>query len=172
MKSKSTTDICNESIFSVFFESHIKTLRNFILYKFGNSNHAEDVSQEAFIKLWQNCKDVPLEKAKSYIYTIANNSSLNIIAHEKVKLSYMKDFSGLDKTNQSPEFILEENQFKDKLLTAIENLNETQRIAFLMHRIDGKKYKEIAEELDISVKAVEKRIHLALLELRKNIDNL
>jgi len=55
------------------------------------------------------------------------------------------------------------------LLTAIQNLNETQRVAFLMHRIDKKKYAEIAEELNISVKAVEKRIHLALLQLRKKL---
>jgi RNA polymerase sigma-70 factor (ECF subfamily) len=40
-----------------------------------------------------------------------------------------------------------------------------------MHRIDGKKYAEIAEELNISVKAVEKRIHIALLELRKEFKN-
>ena len=54
---------------------------------------------------------------------------------------------------------------------AIQNLNETQRVAFLMHRIDGKKYAEIAAELEISVKAVEKRIHLALVELRKEFDH-
>jgi RNA polymerase sigma-70 factor (ECF subfamily) len=95
-----------------------------------------------------------------------------VIAHQKVVLQYEKDFSGFDKTNENPEFILEEKQFKNKLLKAIENLNETQRVAFLMHRIDGKKYSEIADELNISVKAVEKRIHLALLELRKEIDNL
>jgi RNA polymerase sigma-70 factor (family 1) len=172
MKTQPTTDVCNEFVFSNLFKSHVKQLRNFLLYKFGNSNHADDMMQEAFIKLWQNCKDVPLEKAKSYLYTIASNSSLNIIAHEKVKLTYQKNFSGLDKTTQSPEFILEEKQFKDKLLKAIDSLNETQRIAFLMHRIDGKKYKEIAEELNISVKAVEKRIHLALIELRKYIDNI
>ena len=40
-----------------------------------------------------------------------------------------------------------------------------------MHRIDGKKYAEIAEELNISVKAVEKRIHLALIEIKKEIKN-
>jgi DNA-directed RNA polymerase specialized sigma24 family protein len=41
-----------------------------------------------------------------------------------------------------------------------------------MHRIDGKKYAQIAEELNISVKAVEKRIHIAMTELRKEIDIL
>lgn len=172
MSTDSLSETCNEIVFSTFFKSHVKTLRNFLFYKFGNKEQAEDLTQEVFIKLWQNCASVPIEKAKSYIYTIANNSSLNEIAHKKVVLEYENNFSGLDKTYENPEFILEEKQFKNKLLTAIEDLNETQRVAFLMHRIDGKKYSEIAEELNISVKAVEKRIHIALVELRKKIDNL
>lgn len=170
MQNPSKSNTCDELIFSSFFKNHIKALRNFLYYKFGSKEQSEDLAQEAFIKLWQNCASVPLEKAKSYIYTIANNSSLNEIAHQKVVLQYEKNFSGIDKTNENPEYLLEEKQFQNKLLKAIESLNEKQRIAFLMHRIDGKKYSEIAEILDISVKAVEKRIHLALLSLRKQID--
>ncbi|WP_264522227.1 RNA polymerase sigma factor [Flavobacterium sp. N1994] len=170
MENPKNTGLCKETIFSDFFKKHAKPLRNHLLYKFGNQDQAEDLTQEAFIKLWQNCSEVPIEKAKSYIYTIATNSSLNVIAHEKVKLNYKNNNSHSDRSNQSPEFILEEQQFKDKLLIAIEKINENQRVAFLMHRIDGKKYAEIAEELNISVKAVEKRIHLALLELRKEFD--
>ena len=171
MSNNSISETCKENVFSDFFKNHAKNLRNYLLFKFGNQEQAEDMTQEAFIKLWQNCADVPIEKAKSYIYTIANNSSLNIVAHEKVKLNYQKNTIHQDRSNENPEFILEENQFKDKLLSAIERLNETQRVAFLMNRIDGKKYYEIAEELNISVKAVEKRIHLALIELRKEFKN-
>lgn len=170
MSTTKQPNTCDEIIFSEFFKSHIKALRNFLYYKFGNKNQAEDVAQDAFIKLWQNCASVPIDKAKSYIYTIANNSTLNEIAHQKVVLKYEKNFTGSDRTNESPEYLLEEKQFQTKLLKAIENLNEKQRIAFLMHRIDKKKYSEIAEALDISIKAVEKRIHLALLNLRKEID--
>ena len=170
MTNNSLSGTCNEIVFSNFFIKNVKSLRNFLFYKYGNKDQAEDLTQEAFIKLWQNCAAVPIEKAKSYLYTIANNSSLNEIKHQKVVLQYENNFTGLNKTNENPEFILEEKQFKDKLLKAIEDLNETQKIAFLMHRIDGKKYSEIAEELNISVKAVEKRIHLALVELRKTID--
>ena len=86
-------------------------------------------------------------------------------------LNFAKSSATKESTNESPEFLLEEEQFKTKLLQAIEKLNEKQRVAFLMHRIDGKKYAEIALELEISVKAVEKRIHLALLELRKEFEN-
>ena len=160
-------NICNEMVFTDFFKKHVKPLRNFLLYKFGNNAQAEDVAQTVFTKLWQNCTDVPLEKAKSYIYTIALNTSLNIISHKNVILEYEKNNPSHDRNHENPEFSLEEQEFKNKLYSAIENLPETQRIAFLMNRIDGKKYSEIAEELNISVKAVEKRIHLALLELRK-----
>lgn len=171
MSTAEISSICKEIVFSNFFKTHAKALRNYLYYKYGNQEQAEDVTQEAFIKLWQNCANVPLEKAKSYIYTIANNASLNVIAHQKVVLNYAKTSGASESTNESPEFILEEDEFKTKLLKAIENLNETQRVAFLMHRIDGKKYAEIATELDISVKAVEKRIHMALVELRKEFEH-
>ncbi|WP_395043749.1 RNA polymerase sigma factor [Flavobacterium sp.] len=171
MSSNLKSEVCKENVFSDFFKSHAKSLRNFLIYKFGNQEQAEDITQEAFIKLWQNCADVPIEKAKNYLYTIANNSSLNVIAHQKVVLYYKKHNNFNDRSNESPEFLLEEAQFKTKLLNAINRLNETQKVAFLMHRIDEKKYAQIAEELNISVKAVEKRIHLALLELRKEFEN-
>lgn len=165
------SNICEETTFASVFKSQAKQLRNFLFYKFKNLELAEDITQEAFLKLWQNCKEVPLEKVKSYLYTIANNTTLNALAHEKVVLTYANNHNSEDKTNQNPEYLLEEEQFKEKLLHAISKLNETQRIAFLMHRVDGKKYAEIAVILDISVKAVEKRIHLALVELRKEIEN-
>lgn len=166
------TGICEELTFSNFFKSHAKTLRNYLFYKFGNEEQAEDVTQEAFIKLWENCGTVPPEKAKSFLYTVANNTSLNHIAHQKVVLDFNKKSTTPVTDTQSPEFLMEEEQFKVKLQKAIAGLSEAQRSAFLLHRIDGKKYHEIAEILDISVKAVEKRIHGALQQLRKDIDNI
>lgn len=164
-------NICDENIFVAFYNSNVKSLRNFLLYKFQDENNADEATQEAFIKIWQNCSEIPIEKAKAYLYKVANNTSLNYISHKKIVLEYEKNHHLNSSTNENPEFVLEENEFKEKLLKAIQNLNETQRIAFLMHRIDGKKYSEIAEELGISIKAVEKRIHIALLELKKEIEN-
>ncbi|NHM06355.1 sigma-70 family RNA polymerase sigma factor [Flavobacterium sp. CYK-4] len=164
--------ICDENIFSTFFKTNARALRNYLYFKFGNEEQANDISQEAFIKLWENCQDVPPEKAKSFLYTVANNATLNQIAHQKVVLNYAQNKTSNTLNNQSPEFILEEQQFKDKLEKAIANLTEAQRTAFLLNRIEGKKYTEIAEMLDISVKAVEKRIHGALVSLRANIEQI
>jgi len=163
--------ICEELTFSNFFSQHAKTLRNYLFYKFGNQEQAEDVTQEAFIKLWENCVNVPPDKAKAFIYTVANNTTLNQIAHQKVVVEYAKK-SGTPKTDtQNPEFLMEEEQFKVRLQNAIANLSEAQRTAFLLNRIEGKKYHEIADMLEISIKAVEKRISGALQEIRKQIEN-
>jgi RNA polymerase sigma factor (sigma-70 family) len=170
MKNDLKSGICEELTFAAFFKSHAKLLRNYLFYKFGNEEQANDAAQEAFIKLWENCASVPPEKAKSFLYTVANNTTLNQIAHQKVVLEYSKNNTTSTTDKQSPEFLMEEEQFKAKLQWAISRLTEGQRSAFLLHRIDGKKYAEIAEILDISVKAVEKRIHGALLQLRKDID--
>jgi RNA polymerase sigma-70 factor (ECF subfamily) len=67
---------------------------------------------------------------------------------------------------------LESDEFKIKLENSIASLSEAQRTAFLLNRIEGMKYVEIAEHLQISVKAVEKRIHHALLVLREEIGNI
>lgn len=170
MKETNSNGICEELIFSVFFKANVKSLRNYLYFKFGNEEKANDITQDSFIKLWENCKKVPLEKAKSYLYTIANNASLNEIAHQKVVLKYAQNNPVYDKTNLNPEFLIEEKEFKQKLEKAIDKLTVGQRTAFLLHRIEGKKYQEIAMILDISVKAVEKRIHGALVSLRTEIE--
>lgn len=164
-------NVCKDSIYNKLFQSLSTSIYNFIYFKCGDSSQAEDLVQEAFIKLWENCAKVPQAKAKSFLYTVCNNSFLNEIAHKKVVLNYAEK-TGPNVNNQTPEFLLEEKEFETKLQKALANLTEGQRTAFLMNRIEGKKYREIAEILDISVKAVEKRMSQALESLRKDIKNI
>jgi len=127
---------------------------------------AEDISHDAFMKLWENCSKVGIDKAKSYLFTVANNLFLNKANRKKVILQFENSVKQKS-DNSDPHYIMQKNEFKDRLEKAISELPEIQRVVFLMNRIDKKKYREIAEELDISVKAVEKRMHLALSALRK-----
>jgi RNA polymerase sigma-70 factor (family 1) len=164
------SNVCQESVYNGIFKDTSKTIFNYIYYKFGNEEKAHDAVQEAFIKLWENCTKVPPKKAKSFLYTVANNLYLNVLKAEKVRLKYAD--KSLKTTNENPEFILEEKQFQEKLDTALESLPENQRATFLMNRIDGLKYTEIAELEGVSIKAIEKRMHLALKSLRKKIDGI
>ncbi len=163
-------NVCEESVFGSIFKATSKTVFNYIYYKFGNEEKAHDAVQEAFVKLWENCGKVSPQKAKSFVYTVANNTYLNVIKAEKVRLKYAD--KRLKTTNESPEYIMEENEFKEKLDRALGDLPENQRTTFLLNRIDGKKYAEIAEMEGVSVKAIEKRMHLALKTLREKIDGI
>ena len=164
-------NVCEEKLFAELFKKHAQELHNFIYYKYGEHISPRDKVQEAFIKLWDNCKKVPLQKAKSFLFTIANNLSLNQLKHDKVKLKFQQE-DHKSYTNQSPEFILEEKEYLQKYQKALANLTEPQRVAFLLNRVEGKKHKEIAELLGISRKAVEKRIYGALEKLRKEIEGI
>ncbi len=166
-----TKSVCDKKVFESIYNDHSKTLRNFIYYKCGDVQQAEDVVQEAFIKLWKNCAKVFVEKAKSFLYTVANNTFLNEVAHKKVVLQHQKSIKN-NSTSETPEFILEEKEFMMKLKNAIADLPEKQREVFLLSRIDNKKYSEIAEITGITIKAVEKRMSQALIVLRKKIGKI
>lgn len=163
-------NVCKEEVFSTLFQNHSKAIFRSIFYKFGNEEKAYDVVQEAFVKLWENCSKVPPLKAKSYVFTIANNKYLNVIKAEKVRMKYRH--LAKESTNESPEFLMEEQEFGEKLQAALNALPDNQRSTFLLNRIDGKKYAEIAEMEGVSVKAIEKRMHLALKSLREHIEGL
>jgi len=159
-------NVCEEQVFKTIFVEQAERLRNFMYYKTGNLQQAEDLMQDAFGKLWENCAKVLFDKAKSFLFTVANNLFLNQVEHQKVVLKFEHQGHS-QQSNLTPQFLLEEEEFKKRLESAISALPEGQRLVFLMNRIDKKKYREIAEELDISVKAVEKRMHKALVVLRK-----
>lgn len=171
MKKSIQDNICDEQIFSSLFHKYSEDLYRFLYYKFGELLNPRDKVQEAFIKLWENCGKTTPDKAKSFLFTIGNNLMLNEAAHQKVVLNYAKD-KPKSATNESPEFVLREKEYMEKLQNALSNLTEAQRVAFMMNRMEGKKFKEIASLLGISVKAVEKRVYGALAKLREEIKEI
>lgn len=166
-----TKSVCEEKTYKLIFETHSKTLFNFIYYKCGDQEQAEDIVQEAFIKLWDNCSNVIFNKAKSFLFTVARNLFLNEVAHQKIVLQHKSSLPP-DRTDETPEFLMEEQEFMVKLKNAIADLPEKQREVFLLSRIDKKKYSEISEMLGITVKAVEKRMSQALILLREKFGNI
>ncbi|WP_456379389.1 RNA polymerase sigma factor [Lutibacter sp.] len=164
-------DICNPVIFEKVFKTYSKDLKRFLYFKFGDMESCEDIMQDTFVKLWSNCSNVTYDKVKSYLFTIGNNLFLNVKKHEKVIRNHQK-IKVNESTNESPEFLMLEKEFLNKLETAIDNLNDRQREVFILSKIEKKKYKEIAEMLNLSVKAVEKRMHGALKALREKIENI
>ncbi|WP_203257979.1 RNA polymerase sigma factor [Hyunsoonleella ulvae] len=170
--SSSKPKLCKESHFNAFYLEHIQAVNNFAYYKCGDNAAALDFVQDAFSKIWENCAKIDFEKAKTYLFTTVNNLFLNTVRHQKVVLNYAKASPYMDRTDMSPEYLLEEEEFKQKLQAVIADLSEEQREVFLLNRVEDKKYREIADMLGVSQKTVEKRMSGALKVLRKKMEGV
>ncbi len=161
-------NVCDEKIFSIIYNDFSKDLHDYLYYKYGNQFSPSDKVQEAFIKLWDNCKKVILKDAKGFLFTVARNLVLNDIKHQKIVLKHQK-LIPKGHTYETPEFLMEKEQFLQKYENALSKLSEEQRVVFLLNKVEGKKHKEIAEMLNITKKVVEYRIYTAFSIIKKHI---
>ncbi|PTX59454.1 RNA polymerase sigma-70 factor (ECF subfamily) [Kordia periserrulae] len=169
MEKELETTVCEERIFESLYRKLSKSIHDFLYYKYGSNCNPNDTTQEAFLKLWKNCDTVSPAKAKSFLFTVANNMVLNHLKHEKVKLNYQKATTKTH-TNVSPEFIMQEAEFLEKYNAVLANMKEEYRVAFLLSKAENKKHKEIAELLDVTVKVVEYRVHKAFTILKEQLE--
>ncbi|MBT8255531.1 MAG: RNA polymerase sigma factor [Bacteroidia bacterium] len=161
-------DICDKQLFANVYRKYATDLHDFLYYKYGEQFNPDDKTQDAFIKLWENCKKVTPAKAKSYLFTIANNMTLNEIKHQKVVLNYKKT-KPKEYTSEDPEFLMEQDEYLKRYQKALAALTEEQRVAFSLSKIEGKKHSEIAEMLGVTKKVVEYRIYSAFDKLKSEL---
>ncbi|MEN9443274.1 MAG: hypothetical protein RIS47_164 [Bacteroidota bacterium] len=152
--------------FKLLFDRYFDSLRSYIYYRCGDKDLATDVAQEAFIKLWEKQETYEPKRNVGLLYKMASNLFVSRYRHQKVVDGYASSFSFVAES-ESPEEELLHTELQDSYEKALNDLPEKQRTVFLMSRMEELKYEEIAQRLDISVKAVEKRMHNALLYLRK-----
>lgn len=162
-------NICDKKIFSKLYNEYAKELRDYLYYKYGEKLNPNDKTQDAFIKLWENCKKVTLSKARSFLFIVANNMMRNEAKHQKIVLQYQQT-KPKEHTNETPEFLLEKEQYFQKYQQVLSNLSEEQRVAFMLSKVEGKKHREIAQILGVTKKVVEYRIYSALKKLESELE--
>ncbi|WP_051539083.1 RNA polymerase sigma-70 factor [Prolixibacter bellariivorans] len=132
---------------------------------------SEDIVQEVFFKLWTDKGRIAIETSvKAYLYQMVRNTSLNYLKHKNVIKQY--EIANKDESNyigESLDELLIGKELNAKIQAAIEKLPTERRKVFLLSRMDGLKYKEIAEKLNISIKTVENQMGKALSTLRTEL---
>lgn len=159
------------------YQSTYSQLVRFFRNRLGNSNDADDLSQDVFA-LWLHRKsDSPVKESRAYLFKIANNVLIDHWRRNQRKNSTEIDVeeclldSHASMTQSDPSEILEQQQRIQKLSEAIELLPPRRREAFLLYRFDGLSQSEIAERMEISVSMVEKHIAAALVHCKNHLDN-
>lgn len=151
--------------FKDVFDKNYDYIRNYLYYLSGDIELAEDIVQDTFVQLWEKRETIRDETVRAFLFTVAKNGFLKNYRRKKYDLKFQSGwFESVE--NESPEFILEMKQFDQKVQKAIAALPEKCRIVYLMNRIDEMTYSQIAENLEVTVKAVEKQMSKALSILR------
>jgi RNA polymerase sigma-70 factor (family 1) len=156
--------------FKVIFDAYYKSIRSFIYFKTGDSDLADDLVQEVFLKVWDMREKIKNETIRPLLYTIAGNLVKNHFTRKKVEYNFITH-SGNTGTAEPADFEIQSDEFNKLLQETLAGIPEKSRIVFLMNRIDNLTYNEIGESLGLSVKAVEKRMNLALQYVRKRINH-
>ncbi len=154
--------------FERLFKTHFVHLCNFAYQFVKDRDAAKDITQKVYINLWENRAKIDLKQApKSYLFTSVRNRSINYLRdHKKYRSKVLDlDIHDLDKSMEEEELDLEE--LRSKIAAALETLPTKCRQVFEMSRYQEMKYKDIAEELDISQKTVEAHMSRALKGLRE-----
>ncbi|MCD8178306.1 MAG: RNA polymerase sigma-70 factor [Tannerellaceae bacterium] len=163
----------------VAFRRFYKPLRAYA-YRFVNDrNLAEDIVQDIFFELWNKRAVIRFDKdLKSYLFKSVYNRSINALHYQ-----YKRSFNSLEtiaedeileqfliSTLEGQEDSLLIKELQHEINQYIETLPQQCKNIFLLSRREGLKNREIAEQLGISIKAVEKQISKALLGLRKHLN--
>lgn len=154
-----------DAIFRLFYADLVVTANRFLR----NQEEAEDLVQDLFFKLWNNRKGLPenIGSVKGYLHRSARNRSLNVLRDQKripvddAEISPHLPAAGL------PSDGLTQDDLRQRINRAIDQLPERCRLVFTMSKLEGMSQREIAESLDISVKTVENQMTRAYRFLRR-----
>lgn len=158
----------NNQAFEQLFKAHYKALHAYAHVILKDMDLAEEIVQNMFLRFWEKREMLNVQTSvKAYLYKCTYNDSLNYLKHEKVKTKY-QDFTvhTMDTESEAASARVELNELEGKLRIALNELPEQCRTIFQMSRFEELKYREIANQLGLSIKTVENQMGKALKLLR------
>lgn len=152
-----------ESLFNLYYSSLVV----YATHLTKDPAAAEDIVCDTFTSVWKKKEVLLMEGRKAYLFSSVRNRSLNYLTQLKVRNNYQENI--LQKGDVTGAFTWEyyvEGELRKHIEQAIRQLPPQCQKIFTMNRFDNKKVSEIAEELQISSRTVEKQISIALKKLR------
>ena len=128
---------------------------------------AEDIVQEVFIRFWQLRKNLKItDSVPGYLCKAVDHRCHNYLEHLKVKHRYEESQKWEEVMEEVSEDEEELNIMRERLKMFVDSLPEKCREIFILACIEGLKYKQVAEKLDVSVNTVKTQLKSAYSKLR------
>lgn len=154
--------------FKLLFDKYFDMVRNYIYYRSGDTELSTDIAQETFMKIWEKQLTIDIENIKALLFKISGNIFISNYRKKMVAVNYTNTLQ-FNMGDHSTEQALDYKELKNTYEKLLAVMPEKQRVVFLMNRVDELKYSEIAKNLNLSIKAVEKRMNHALKFLKKEL---
>ncbi|TXK33866.1 RNA polymerase sigma-70 factor [Pontibacter qinzhouensis] len=158
-----------EAAFEKLFHTYYPALCLYAQKLLGDLDKAREVVQDVFVRLYEQREALPaITSVKPYLYKSVHNTCLNLLKQTAVHQDHQQHLLYQSPISETSDAV-EQAELEARLGEAIQQLPEQCRRIFEMNRFDGKKNKEIAEELQLSVRTVETQISKALKLLRTEL---
>lgn len=162
------TSLDDEQVFEHVFKTYYRKLTFFANRFLNDLTVAEEIVSDAFTYLWENRNRLAITTSiNAYLHKIVQNRCLNYLKHKKIENEYV-DYLLKNNLLDHAEALdsVHEKELELQIKKAINELPDRCREIFKMSRFDRLKNKEIAAKLNITTKAVERQMTLALSKLR------
>lgn len=157
----------DKNAFEVIFRQFFPALMAFAKKYLQDEDSAREVVHVVMINLWERRATIDAsEPLKSYLYKAVHNRCLNVLRDKK---KFTEELTTDPFSDQDIQEQMEMMELNARVNKVIESLPNRCREIFEMNRFEGKRYKEIAELLGISVKTVENQMSKALKILRDHL---
>lgn len=150
----------NKKEYNIAVKEHSHKLYGYLLKLIRDKNEADDLVQDAYMKLWEHCESVEFLKSKAWLFTTARNAMLNKIKKDKRKES-MKNLPA----HKEPYASDNRYEIKQLLDISLGELPEIQKSIILLRDMEGYNYDEIGEILNLN----ESQVKVYLFRARKKM---
>jgi len=160
-----------ENAYRQLFEKYYQRLVVFAYKYLEDLESARDIVQEFYLDLYESRQSISIQTSlKSYLYNAVKNRCLNQVKHmqvmEKYRNTKRSEASVLD---SDIEEIIDALDLEARVYEIVSTLPEKCRQIYIMSRVDGKRNREIADELNLSIRTVETQISKALKSLKNSL---
>jgi RNA polymerase sigma-70 factor (ECF subfamily) len=159
-------------VYSEYFDMLFNLANQYLM----DQDEAYGIVQDSFIKLWENKRKLKKNSnLKNYLYTVVKNQCLNLLRERKNQVFLSNGVADLE-SEYNYEALTEfadnaedYEKMREEMHAAIEALPEDLKVVFKMNRFEGMRYKDIAQQFNLSQKAIEARMSKALKLIRERL---
>lgn len=146
---------------------------SFSIKLLGNSEEAEEMTQDIFVRLWENrAKLDPEKNIEAFLFVMVRSSFLDALKKKKQQASYIDAQEYQAATNRLTDEYIDYTECCELLDYAIQRLPKQAKLVYRMSRVDGLSHKEISKNLEISPFTVSNHLKYALKHLKKYLKKM